>query len=268
MVFKTEFMRVIISLVIVILIVGAGCKPKKLLIEETAGRTTMNEFKRQWEKVVRDFHSVSLRFSAKVAMDEERYNLTGSMRIRMDSILWISARSTIGLEMFRLMANKDSIWIYSRLLHFEDSGSWGDMAKYIGYPVGFNTVQDVLTGSISGKNNDNNWLKGYTISNQQSGLKMIAPDTEIKVKAEKNGRFLSAYTVSGSPLVVKENRLRPTTGLWKFIALYEEYQEVGGFLFPLRYSIEAMDQTNTMDGIIRYSMVQMNTDLKFPFRMN
>ena len=63
-----------------------------------------------------DFSTVSLKFS--VESKELKFlpvQIKGSIRIKRDSVIWISVAPTMNLEVFRCMITTDSVKFYSKL---------------------------------------------------------------------------------------------------------------------------------------------------------
>ena len=81
------------------------------------------------------------------------YNdLTGQLRMRKDSIVWLSVSATMGVEVLRAKITNDSVWILNRMEKTYLAGSADSLFLQYGGELIFNLrfVQHMLLGNIEG----------------------------------------------------------------------------------------------------------------------
>ncbi len=178
-------MRILFFLFILSSLVFA-CRPAKKLqkIQEAVSKVDTSEvvivtkndqvdssklIKQVYEKVLRnkiDFNT----FSAKVKVDYEGKdnsdNVTAFIRIKKDSLIWISLRGALGIEGARVQITRDSVQVLYMLKKEIARRSIGFLQEVTQLPFDFNTLQDLIIGNpifidsniVSYKTNVNNEL--------------------------------------------------------------------------------------------------------------
>lgn len=93
------------------------------------------------------FDDLSLKFSADIFIDDQKENCSGTIRIKKDSIIWVSLR-VFTIEGFRLCLTHDSIKLINRLENTFYMGKLDPFIKKFGLDIDYNTLQAMLTNNI------------------------------------------------------------------------------------------------------------------------
>ena len=72
----------------------------------------------------------------------EGYTFRGQVRLAHDSLLWASATKVI--ELGRLLATPDSLWLHAPLLGADRSGNYADLQRLAGQRITFAQLQAIL----------------------------------------------------------------------------------------------------------------------------
>ncbi|HEU0228315.1 MAG TPA: DUF4292 domain-containing protein [Arachidicoccus soli] len=90
-------------------------------------------------------------FSAKVKVDYQGTNnngqATANIRMREDSIIWISLTGPFGIEGYRVMIQPDSILLMDKLHHRVLHKSIDYLQKILEIPISFNDLQNIIIGN-------------------------------------------------------------------------------------------------------------------------
>jgi hypothetical protein len=91
-------------------------------------------------------------FSAKINVDYEgsdgkNNNLNVTVRMKKDSIIWISANALFGLEAMRVLIDKDSVRILDKLNKDYQVRSIAYLQEVAALPLDLRTVQEILIGN-------------------------------------------------------------------------------------------------------------------------
>ena len=54
----------------------------------------------------------------------------------------------LGIEAARVIANRDSVWLVSKMAQMKEKGSWKEMSKLLGYPLDFMALQNIMTRKL------------------------------------------------------------------------------------------------------------------------
>ena len=77
-------------------------------------------------------------------------NLTGQLRMRNDSIVWLSVTATMGVEVLRAKVNNDSVWILNRMEKTYLAEPLDSLGAKIGMPLSLPLVQTLLLDNNEG----------------------------------------------------------------------------------------------------------------------
>lgn len=77
-------------------------------------------------------------------------NLTGQLRMRNDSIVWLSVTATMGVEVLRAKVNNDSVWILNRMEKTYLAEPLDSLCAKVGMPLSLPLVQTLLLDNNEG----------------------------------------------------------------------------------------------------------------------
>ncbi len=191
------------------------------------------------------------------------FNIT--YRNQKDSIIWISARAMLGIEAARIICNKDSVWIISRIARIEEKGSWDKMTEIVGYPLDFNTLQGIFSRKLFVPNDDQ-YLSRYTVKKTDKGI-LLAPDFNDNDQIEliREYGFMPQFLLAPGQKRLYRTRLMPEDNTWQMDCLYGESAVEQFFGLPESLKILAIDENNRLAFDLKILKVILNTDLKFAF---
>ena len=64
-----------------------------------------------------DFQNVNAKFNISYQQDKDKTDLRGQLRIKNDSVIWISFSPALGIEGARILLTNDSVKFINRLTH-------------------------------------------------------------------------------------------------------------------------------------------------------
>ncbi len=200
--------------------------------------------------------------SSKVTVEYDGYNLQGQIRIKNDSILWLSL-SKFGLELGRVKATPDSVFFLNKFQSECLLGSYSDLSKMIGFDINFNILQSLLLGNDFACF-DNQALK------KQTDNKLWLFQFENR-KTLDNCKFLFKNTLQQMMLVdpankkIIENHLKVSGKAAELHALYSNFTIVGNQLMSSLLKLSTGMNGNAISISIEYSGIQFENSLSFPF---
>lgn len=77
-------------------------------------------------------------------------NLSGQIRIRRDSTIWLSVTATMGMEVMRIKMSADSVWLINRTDKTYLAEPLDDIANLLDMPVSLSWVQSFLLDNNEG----------------------------------------------------------------------------------------------------------------------
>ncbi len=77
-------------------------------------------------------------------------NLTGQLRMRNDSIVWLSVTATMGVEVLRAKVSNDSVWVLNRMEKTYLAEPLDSLCAKVGMPLSLPLVQTLLLDNNEG----------------------------------------------------------------------------------------------------------------------
>ena len=129
----------------------------------------------------------------------QSYNdLSGQLRMRKDSLVWLNVTATMGVEVLRAKVSNDSIWIVNRMEKTYLAEPLDSVSAQVGMPISLPLVQTLLL--------DNN--QGLPpVENQAVQLKTFVMG-ELSAKIRYNNIRLNEVTTFPLKITDKMERLR------------------------------------------------------------
>ena len=77
-------------------------------------------------------------------------NLSGQLRMRNDSIVWLSVTATMGVEVLRAKVSNDSVWVLNRMEKTYLAEPLDSLCAKLGMPLSLPLVQTLLLDNNEG----------------------------------------------------------------------------------------------------------------------
>ncbi|MCX6225919.1 MAG: DUF4292 domain-containing protein [Bacteroidia bacterium] len=161
-----------------------------------------------------DWEFVEIRMTGKAELDESKFSFMGTVKMEKDRQIYILLRSTIGIEVGRIYANRDSVWLVSRVLNIKEKGDWKMITVKLGYAMDFSVIQGILIQSLFTSSGDqiSNLLEDLVAKNDQNNLHLVSNGN---YKINRNGiKYLNDFLISKETLVIDGVKIRDVNGQW------------------------------------------------------
>lgn len=220
-------------------------------------KMTENQFNFEW---------LSAKFTADYETDNNNTSFSGQIRIRKDSIIWISI-SKFSIEGARILITQDSIFVINRMDNNYFKSDFNYINRFINSTVDFDMLQAFIVGndfkyyekdkfktSFDGEyfhlNTINRHkLKKY-IRNENDKLKILIQNIEINPRTYK--------IINLNVKEVKENN--------KLKISYSDFENINDQLLAKLLQISIISEK--VIGIkLEYSKVILNEEFNFPFKI-
>jgi outer membrane lipoprotein-sorting protein len=243
----------------------SGCKTERTAIktpikEEGAGYL----FLKLKENELR-FTDLSARFSADYKNANQESHLSGQIRIRKDSLIWLSL-SAMGIEGMRILITQDSVRFINRMDKTYFKGDWTDLNRFLQTNIDYDVLQSFLIG--------------HDISFYEEGKFKASIDRgnyKLTATARQKLRKYFRNSDDATKVFIQNIWLDPTT--FKIIradvkevskqhikldATYHSFEEIGEQLFP-REMVYQISAENKIHVDVSFSRINIEKTLKFPF---
>ncbi len=213
------------------------------------------------------FDRLNAKFSAETTIDSSFNSFTISLRIKKDSIIWMSI-SKLGIEGARVLITKDSVKFFNRLSNNYFKGDFIFINKLLNIPVDFDMLQSLLVGNSLPFYNEDDKIKSG-VDHCQYTLGTIRKYKLRRVIGKGKELDDAVQSIYMMPRTFKISRLlfydfNPNRSL---DASFIDYTQIDSTqLFPLKINYTIKAQKNiTID--IRYTKPRLNEEQSFPFKI-
>ncbi len=214
-----------------------------------------------------NYQNFSARFGARFIQDKKETQISGQIRIKRDSLIWISVSPLMGIEMVRFLVSNDSIWYMNRMDNTYFAGSFDNINRIINSTLDYDMLQSFLTGNDFSRYENTSFKSG--IDNME--YKLVTTDRRKLKKFVKNNSevnipiqhiWLNPDNFKISRIMVRE----VTPNGRKAEAKYS-HENIDGQLVPVNiiFDVETIDKKTSID--ISYSKMVMSDSLNFPFKI-
>jgi Domain of unknown function (DUF4292) len=250
---------------------GTGCRTTKKLqtaitkidtvkalpkIEENpnAREDSIRFIQETFEKIERnqiDFRT----FSAKIKVDFEdkdgkKSDLTAFVRLRKDSIMWISINALLGIEAARVLITPDSVKVLNKIDHVYRLSSVEALQEIANVPFTFTELQNVIVGNpVYLDSNITSYLKN------EKGISLVSIGEVFKQLLTVN----NDYTLQSSKL----DDIDPTRSR-TCLVIYGDLEKKNNIIFS-KYRQITVSEKNKVDIQMDYKQYSFNEELGYPF---
>mgnify|MGYP000888370455 FL=1 len=137
--------KLVYLLIIINIFLSVSCNPTRKIIREPL-KEQGNEFLLQNLKENElHYDYLSARFNATFKQDKHNTQITGQIRIKRDSAIWISVSPLMGIEMARFLITNDSIRYLNRMENTYMLNSFDYINRLINSTLDFDMLQSKLS---------------------------------------------------------------------------------------------------------------------------
>lgn len=224
-------------------------------------------FARLKEKELK-FEWFSAKFSAEYINKGKKNSFNGQIRIRKDSLIWISLTPMLGIEAARLMISQDSVKMINRLNDTYFTGDYEYVNDFLNTNIDFDLLQAFLLGNDLQFYEDGKFRASvdrgeYKLSTGERGkLKKYVRNSKENLKIFIQNLWLDPVSFKITKADVKEIRRDNI----KLESTYDGFESVEDQLFPrkMTYVIRA---DNAISVKADFSKMTLNIPLQFPFKI-
>lgn len=192
---------------------------------------------------------------AKMKFNDGKINkgFTANIRMRKDSIIWISITSLMGIEGARVLIDKDTVRIIDRLNKKYVEEPIANLQQYVPFDLNLKLAQDLLVGNF-----------------------LWHTDGKLKSKVDKNRHVLliqdktfdNAFWLDPLNYSILAMTLEEQTSKRNVQVVATDYEEIEGRMFAKERAIDFIDGDVGIYVEMDYSRIRWNNPMSFPFHVS
>lgn len=245
----------IVFIALVCLASFTDCTRRKLLKDEP--NTGKVKIKRRFQSQNAEFHYLNCKSKIEYTDGLENVQSQANIRIRKDSVIWVSVNPALGIEVVRCLINQDSVFIINKLQKQYYSFSFKELSELLNFEVNYALVQSILFGNPP-----------YMEIDQDSAIS----DSTYTILQQKRKNifienFLRNHNQKLEKITMKDENTYNTLDI-----NYENFLPIENILFAFsnRISLNYRNKKglqNIYIGIQHNKIEATNKDLRFPFNI-
>lgn len=250
---------------ILLLFAFASCKRQNIIkspepvenisVELDTTQKQNNSVEIQKEK----FKYLDSKFKINYQNGKENSKAKVKLRMRKDSLIWVSITGPVGIEGFRAKILKDSVFVIDYVNKQYMVSNFDTLSKILNFKVDYKMLEAIILGNMPIELYDEK-----QVVQEGKYLKITQLEKEISIE-----NYLNPQNNKLEQLYLKDSKTNSTLKL-----LYENFVAYNGFMFPntshinINYFNKKSNQTENTNIDIDYSDVKISDDvLNFPFNI-
>lgn len=260
----------IIYLIIILGLTLASCKTTRSIIKAPLKEQGASYLFKNLEDNELDYKSFKASFSAEYEKNKKKTSISGTIRIKKDSLIWCLLSPVLNIEAARIQISPDSIKILNKMESTYLAQDFDYIDEVINRGLDFDMLQSLLIGNDFSVY-DNNSFKAsidkheYKLSTQNRRrlrkLTKVADSLSDVIPFEQI--YLDPTNFKISSVIIKEVETNNRT----FEATYKNYVEVNKQLVPQLVEFNVNDGINRIRITLKYSKIQIDPDQTYPFKI-
>lgn len=253
---------------VVFLLTFNACKTQRSIIRKPLKEEGEAFLISKMENSELDFNWFSARCNISVVNDKKsKSDFRGQLRIKKDSVIWVSLSPALGIEVARLMITQDSIRFLNRIDKTFFEGDYDLINSFFQTTVDFDMLQALLIGNDLVNYEDDAFrasVDGFRY--RLSASHRMRKKKELLRNNNPNILVQSIWLNPDNFKIVSVNMKEYGEENKKLQADYSHFEAVGSKLFPtdLNMELQAGKKINIK---INFSNFRLNEPQSFPFNI-
>ncbi len=251
-----------------ILLISSSCNPYKkiaktiMLEEQTPSflvqKLNDNEFQGDW---------MNAKASITVLRNNENIDFNVVMRIRNDSVIWLSISPGLGIEAVRVLIRKDSVKVLDKI----NKRYWVSDFKYLNklfeIPVTFDMLLSVIEGNYFSYQDETKPRSAY-VDNQYYLLSNLVRKKKLRSEEDVDltKKYIQDVWISPDNYRIAASLTQDRRAHVSCDIRYSDFRMVETRLFPFHSNI-VLKADKPFKIAVEYSKVAVNKPLEFPFNI-
>jgi len=205
----------------------------------------------------------SSRISTRYKDEYTSMTFTAKVRMKRDSIMWVSITAALGIEVVRAQITPDRVLVINRLDRSYLDSDFNSLSRKLGAPVNFNTLQNTFSGSSLFV-----WKRRDVYGQTDSAYYVLSNHPPAgRDDSSSISFFFETMRVSIAKLEIEEQNVWDPIGDRYLSVQNDGFEWVNDRSWPTRLNIEARDSVTATTVQMRANKIETDIVLSFPFEI-
>lgn len=264
-----KYNKILFFLIFSLAIFNSSCKSKKHVLKTSIKEHGFSYLYASMLDNQMEFDYLSAKFTMVYEQGKNTTNLKGQLRIKDDSLIWMSITPALSIEAARVLLTNDSIKFINRLNKTYFSGEYNLVDSVLNTTIDYSLLQSMFVGNDltqydvkKFKSSVDNGLYRMTIRERRK-IKRYIKRGEIETRVLVQQIWLYPETYRIARIDIKEQGEDENNKLQVY---YSDYIDIDGQLFPSKIHIDITSKKSVSIDI-DFNKIVINNPLNFPFRI-
>jgi len=214
-----------------------------------------------------DFDWLSAKISGKFIGEEQSFSFKGNIKVRKDSLIWMTLSPGLGVELGRILMDQDSIRFMNRLEKSYFVESYSDLSKNLHSELSFERIQSLLLGNPLSDFEE----KKYYSEVEKGAFSLNSVRAKQLKKLERNTKKatieLFFSRVNPQTYRLKAQSIRNISLQQEMTVSYEDFEPHKNQMLAESIDLSILAGEKLVKMSLSYSKVNTEKELKFPFKV-
>lgn len=258
------------NLILVLIIISflSACKTTRKIFREPLKEEGSEYLFKKLNENKLEFDYINAKFNLHLQEGKKKTSFKGQIRIKKDSMIWISFSPLLGIEVARMLITNDSVKFINRMNKTFFKGDYKYLNDFFDTNIDFNVLQGLIIGNDF-SHYENIKFRAF-IDNMQyrlstaarSKLKKYIRKNEFEPQIFIQNIWLDPLTFKISQISLKEIKKENK----KLQVNYNEFIKINSQLFPKNINF-ILQAEKKIDVQVDYSKIDVNKEVNFPFKV-
>lgn len=238
-----------------------GCKTTKRVATTPSGLPKITTTALLDSVNANSFELISAKLSVNHSTEKGTQSFGARVRVKKDSVIWVSITPALGIEAVRVVATPDSIKMLNRLNSKYFVESFDKTKELLQLEITYPMLQSVLLGEFVPVYNESEYVLKplvdlYTLVAGEKATGKGNIETPIEQRTEFDPSIWR----------VKRTVLKNRSQNEQILAEYTDFQLIGSKIFPATMRFRTQGKENVAVDL-SWSKIEEKTTLRFPFNV-
>ena len=271
---------------LVLLVVFTSCRQTRSLSNEKVRLMGARKLYSQITNNYLPYKTLSIKFDAKIESEDLNQSVSGTLRIRKDSLIWVSITPALGIELARLQFTPDSIMFMNRLKNEYFVSAYDYFENKLQTDISFDDLQAIFTNEIflysenDEESNENfnpdsldrDFFRKTFIASTDSNRYVLKTHRKHKIrkrikKNKTNELIVETLKIAPEIFKVTNVDVEDYTEKRTLKIKYSDFIDVNTKVLPTIINIDVQNAEKLFKTQLKYTKITVDSDVGFPFKI-
>ena len=245
-----------------------SCKTKKIIAIEPAKEKGADFLFEQLKKNELKFNYLTVKISADTKNEKESNSFNVNLRIKKDSIIWMTISAVFGIEVARVLIAGDSVKFIDKFHSTYFKGDFKYINNMFNCELNFDILQSILVG------NDFSYYENDVFKARSDGKDYLLSTVgrrKLKKHLKENEAakiLIQDIWLSSENYKIVKVMMKDIKERQKLEIEYLDFKKLNEQLFPGEVKITLKAEKTLFDADLKYSSPELRDSMEFPFNIS